>query len=63
MEYALKWSIYGVDVDVPEHIYMSMYVCICAYKYIYNFRYNLIENIYNAGIYISKLHFKEDNES
>lgn len=48
MEYSLKWSIYGVDVDVPEHIYMSMYVCIGAYKYIYNFRYNLIENIYKC---------------
>lgn len=50
MEYTLKLSIYGVCMDVSVYIHMYAYVHINIYNL-----YNLLENIYNAGVYTSKL--------
>ena len=58
---------YGVCVcvDVPTHMYTQCLLHMYAYVHvnIYGFGNNLLENIYNAGAHISRLHVKEDSGS
>ena len=67
LEYTLNLSMYGVCVcvDAPIHMYTQRLLHMYAYVHvnIYHFWNNLLENIYNAGVHISRLHVKEDSGS